>query len=411
MTQSNALAAIKAADLSAPTYRTARELLDIAARQKGVTRISMGLLCEIAVTKSESTARRHLIDLRAAEILKYTIDGDEITVSFSAWPVITQRAYTRVQRAADMPESTAPAVENDLPDDHPARMEDHSVITQDHPARGSPMGATNGSHTHAQPLVGWLDQPIPTNGNGSTKQPTKATNHSARVREAQPPPEPKGPQPTAPDERTVNLLIAVGIEPPKARELVANGCDLDEALRQIARWQPDFDAGKAQTGLLIHRIEKRSPAPEPPAAFKQTALYRDFAPRWVPGDVEFYSPEPTPDAPPESSPAGAQWAPPVCAEPPPPSQADARDNPAVAWQVLLRDLRHSGLSEPYTTPLYAARLEPIGDVDGLPGYHVVLAADADLHTMQNRMISWVRRELGSIFGKRCYVEFAAEAAP
>ena len=59
----SAVAAIESADLSAPIYRTARRLLDLAADHDGYLEITPTALSEIGGGGAEGTMRTHLIQL------------------------------------------------------------------------------------------------------------------------------------------------------------------------------------------------------------------------------------------------------------------------------------------------------------------------------------------------------------
>lgn len=397
MSAHEALTAIDAASddgaISLPAYRTAQRLLRLASPRAGNVRIAPDDLRRLVGTASQpapvGTMRRQLTDLSNAGILHYSINGD-VWISFMAWPAVrTAGMFPRTECA---PTRTECADDEFIgPESEPADNDD-SARARAPSARGDAHGARQRAES-ANPvirggLVGCLDDPpIP----DLEIEPNKQTNN----------------QDAPARDLSRRLLVRVGIAPEQADDLAAIHA-FEFVRRAVAQWYVGrrSQGGNYQEnpGIVVHWLrnpEKAGVGPLPDR-FRDSDLWLEFR---LPEEIEpnsqevdFYSPEPAPDGSPQLSPAGN----PLGAEPP---QADARDDPTAAWQVLLRDLRHSGLSDPYTTPLYAARLEPIGDAEGLPGYRIVLAADADLALMQNRMISWVRRELGSIFGKRCFVEF------
>lgn len=109
--------------------------------------------------------------------------------------------------------------------------------------------------------IGWLvDHSVP---NDEINQPT---NQNARAAACADPVE---------HARTVALLMdpAVGIGVARAREL-ADCFGFEEVRRQVAAWRPQHQAGRAQAGLLIKRIEDRWGAPEISAEFKRSEIYR-----------------------------------------------------------------------------------------------------------------------------------------
>ncbi len=120
-------------------------------------------------------------------------------------------------------------------------------------------GALKGDIAMSPDPIGWLvDHSVP---DGEINQPTSAPD---------PPIED-----AAEIARTVALLMdpAVGIGHAKARDL-ATRFGFEEVRRQVAAWLPQFEAGRAQAGLLIKRIEDRWGAPDLSAEFRRSALYR-----------------------------------------------------------------------------------------------------------------------------------------
>ena len=83
---STALAAIKAAGLPAPTYRTARELLDLAA-ENGQLKIGKAALRDLCGTTKDETVRGHLWQLQSAGIIHWSTN-EVVHISFTAWPPV-----------------------------------------------------------------------------------------------------------------------------------------------------------------------------------------------------------------------------------------------------------------------------------------------------------------------------------
>jgi len=85
----SAVAAIESADLSAPIYRTARRLLDLAADHDGYLEITPTALSEIGGGGAEGTMRTHLIQLACWGILAYNSSQKHgrIAIRFTAYPM------------------------------------------------------------------------------------------------------------------------------------------------------------------------------------------------------------------------------------------------------------------------------------------------------------------------------------
>ena len=85
----SAVAAIESADLSAPIYRTARRLLDLAADHDGYLEITPTALSEIGGGGAAGTMRTHLIQLACWGILAYNSSQKHgrIAIRFTAYPM------------------------------------------------------------------------------------------------------------------------------------------------------------------------------------------------------------------------------------------------------------------------------------------------------------------------------------
>lgn len=78
--QAAALDAIDAAPLSAPVYRTARRLLDLA-DAAGYCNLTAADLLAVCATDTKDTVRHHLFSLRRANLIEYS-SGRLVSVRF-----------------------------------------------------------------------------------------------------------------------------------------------------------------------------------------------------------------------------------------------------------------------------------------------------------------------------------------
>lgn len=387
-----ALIAIDAADhLSAPAYRTARRLLDRAG-DSGVLWLDTEAAMALAVTGSQNTLRRHLIDLAAAGVVDYAAGQPErgVWVRFLAWDaqnsrtecasVITERANMITQCASD------PAQRTNGGD--PVITQCASMITE----RASVI--TQCAQNPPIPPYGWLvGSPIP-DPDEPTNQPTTADA---------PAPEPSGAPIVEETERARSyaLLIdpAVGVGNRKAMELAAS-VTFEELLRYVAAWSADLEAGRVHsTGALVARVEQVLGAPPVSATFRQSDLYarhvdaaseRAAVYGW--SDLSPSADVADPDDPPP---------PPLALDDAPKPPPDAHQ---AAWQALLEELRQSLPSATYDTWLRDTRLASLTD-----GEAVITVPNAyALDWLKNRLATRLRRTLGQLVGQPLSLQFRVD---
>lgn len=288
---------IETSDLSAPIYRTARRLLDIAATQNGnviLDRDAMCQLCGDAIKPAaDATMRTHLIALQKAGIIQYHTNH-MVSARFIGWPqapttppiddeeMIDTRSDMIVQRSQS-PEpmidqrsdviarrsSTSSDMIAHRSNTRAERSQQKSRSPSDQIRASDDQIRALGDHFDHQ-LVGCLfDIPITTDRD--------TNNHDE-------PPQPPAPYEISPDDqkRGFEMLVdpEVGIAPKLAQKLAAR-VHPSEIVRQIAAWLPARQAGRQQTGLLIKRITERWGAPEPTSDFKDSEFYRRHFPEYL----------------------------------------------------------------------------------------------------------------------------------
>lgn len=306
------LNAIRAANLPAPVYRTARELLDRAGSD-GYVRLSYEEALAIVQTDKPETLRGHLAQLQRAGLLTYRRNAAVHVM----WHIQNARV-----------------------DIHGARLDIQNARMEDDPA-GVPVGESNNLYTrpnnlYIQPRVSRGTPTLPvgkvttgTTGKVGKDQPT----YLPAVEAAQGEPQPPEDQPLTDQERSVDLLTdpAVGCTVDFAEKLAAKHpfaqirLQVFHALRQMA------EPGSRVTsiGIIEHRLKVKAPAAitDADCAGELWARHRTRAEQEADAAAEA-----------EAERIAAQWEAEHQAVPPaPPRPAPEPGTPAAFWRQLQSD--------------------------------------------------------------------------
>jgi hypothetical protein len=249
-----AVAAIKAANLRANTYRTARELLDLAA-ETGQLKISKPGLAALGQTESYDTMRRQLGEIQRAGIIHFSTN-EVVHISFIDYPtadgVITTRA-PMITSCTPVITTRANVSQDDAAGEDSEPYDGSVVITTRAPVittRAPVITSCTPPHTR---VVSLLVSSDPTT---QSREKNKLTNKLPRRRREHEPEE-AGNEPLSDEQvRAVALLTdpEVGVTASQARQIAADH-DLDYIARQVFEWRRQLDAGVVLgLGALFQRF-------------------------------------------------------------------------------------------------------------------------------------------------------------
>lgn len=261
------LASIKAADLPAELYRTARELLDLAG-DSGHVKISKLALMAICCTESDGTMRRQLGLLKKANLI-HVSTNEYVYITFTAWPAVDQARAGRAQEIT----TRAPTRATRAPDAQPDAYEEPTpragrapMITARAPTRA------RRALPHTRAVRSFV-----------CSHPQQRENEQTNEHAPKPAPEPAetgGREPHSEQQiRAVALLTDpdVGLAAADAWRIAAR-FPLDEIARQVFEWRRQLQAGVVRhTGALLTRFERGFSAVIIPED-RRTALWQRHMP-------------------------------------------------------------------------------------------------------------------------------------
>lgn len=302
------VAQIEDADLSGQQYRSARRILD-RAQADGCVKLTIKQALRICETKSSGTMRNHLIALKKAGIITYSIAWD-VDIQFTAWPHVERdtRAILHAPRAQDLPVEPEESLTMHAPRARctprvqiRAESEDlstpHVQIRANSPAVGGIIGG-----------VGWDLDPIPSS---ESNQPTNPAPVGRNSEEANPTIDP------VEQAHSVALLLAAGVIPANAKRL-ATTHPFERIQRAVAHWWCHRGTTFQETpGIVVTWLDdwqKAGLPPDLPAAFRRSDLYRRHrtrAQQAADAQVTVQLPQPVhhrqPPKPKAEDPLGALW--------------------------------------------------------------------------------------------------------
>jgi hypothetical protein len=270
-----ALARIDEAGISAPIYRTARRLLDLAA-DSGYIEISHDQALHICETDAWGTVRRHLIALEKVGVIKKWLNHSS-RVWFVGYPppnwieevfmpraeVFTPRADARELRTPDEDDVSRSAQNRALSDQNRALSDQNRALSDQNRALSDQIDPP--AYTHAGAHVVVVD-PDPSNEEeGITTTTTTTTNP---------------PNPTE-QALSVALLAHVGLKPMAATKRLAAEHPFGRIRDCVAYWWPQRKCvgGRFEDAPLIvlHWLDHWDTAmiPPMPPEFRRTDLYHD----------------------------------------------------------------------------------------------------------------------------------------
>lgn len=275
------VAQIEGADLSGQQYRSARRILD-RAQADGCVTLTIEQALRICETKSSGTMRNHLIALKKAGIITYSIAWD-VDIQFTAWPNVERdtrailhapranfdntRAILHAPHAQDLPVEPEESLTMHTPRARctphvqiRAESEDFSTPHVQIRANSPALGGTIGG-------VGWDLDPIPSSESNQPTNPAPVGRNPEEGNSIDP----------VEQAHSVALLIAAGVIPANAKRL-ATTHPFERVQRAVAHWWCHKGVTFQETpGIVVTWLDdwqKAGLPPDLPAAFRRSDLYR-----------------------------------------------------------------------------------------------------------------------------------------
>jgi hypothetical protein len=384
-----ALAAIKAAKLPAPTYRTARELLDLAG-DNGQLKISKTAFCELCGTASIDTARGHLWQLQRAGLIHFSTN-EAVHVAFAAFPTADRMLVESTQtRAQPTPTRATPTRAGSPEPNNNGCMLVESTQTR---AQPTPTRATPTSpHTRDDRLIDRSSDPS-----------QNAINQSIS-------PAPSGPHrvPRQPWEAPLSFRLLTDKRIAMRRadaERLAEAHPFRDVRDAVAHWWQNRKAAGGRfedyPGIVVYWLDNLADTVLPLASdeFLRTDLARAYLP---PDEAE------ADEAEAEEAAAAAATDLPDHRPAPPPAPAPDPGTPAAYWSQLVSELaiEQGGSFDRWVHDTWVL------DHDAATNTYVIALPDAYRYDwIVNRLSKQIHRKMRVITGGDVVVTFTVAARP